>query len=152
LITTVTEKENGQTLVEARKQDTGSQKDGVIHLQEKLLSKILGNSGSVMIDDVDQRITLIKQKLHSLRVLLVLDDVNRLVKLEKLLEKMIGLVNLGSKIIITTKDKHLLRAHGVDLTYQANELDHNEAFQLFRWNALRSTNLSRILWNAQNVQ
>jgi hypothetical protein len=32
----------------------------VIHLQEKLLSKILENSSSVMIDDVDKGITLIK--------------------------------------------------------------------------------------------
>jgi ABC-type phosphate/phosphonate transport system ATPase subunit len=53
-----------------------SQKNGVIHLQEKLISKILGSPGSVIIDDVDQGITLIKQKLHSLRVLTVLDDVN----------------------------------------------------------------------------
>jgi energy-coupling factor transporter ATP-binding protein EcfA2 len=114
-----------------------SQKNGVIHLQEKLLSKILGSSSGVMIDDVGQGITLIKQKLHSLRVLIVLDDVNRSVQLEKLAGED-DWFGLGSKIIITTKDKHLLRVHGVDLTYQVNELDHNEALQLFRWNALKS--------------
>jgi hypothetical protein len=90
-----------------------------------------------MIDDVGQGMTLIKQKLHSLRVLLVLDGVNRSVQLKKLAGED-DWFGLGSKIIITTKDKHLLRVHGVDLTYQVNELDHNEALQLFRWYALGS--------------
>jgi hypothetical protein len=54
------------------------------------------------------------------------------------LEKLAGKGNwfgLGSRIIITTRDKHLLTAHGVDSTYQVNELDHNEALQLFSWHA-----------------
>jgi DNA replication protein DnaC len=43
--------------------ETSSQKDGLIHLQNKLLSKILGGS-SLMVDNVDQGITLIKQRLR----------------------------------------------------------------------------------------
>jgi hypothetical protein len=38
---------------------------------------------------------------------------------------------LGSRVIITTRNKYLLNAHGVDSTYQVNELDENEALQLF---------------------
>jgi hypothetical protein len=41
-------------------------------------------------------------------------------------------------IIITTREKLLLSAHEVYLSYQVNELNYNEALQLFRWNALKS--------------
>jgi ABC-type oligopeptide transport system ATPase subunit len=114
-----------------------AQKNGMIHLQEKLLSKILGSSSSLMVDNVDLGVTLIKQKLQSLRVLLVLDDVNHSIQLEKLAGED-DWFGLGSRIIITTRGKHLLCAHGLDLTYRVNELDHKEALQLFRWNALKS--------------
>ena len=113
--------------------EASSQKDGLIQLQNKLLSKILGSS-SPMVDNVDQGSTLIKQRLSRLRILLVLDDVDKLVQLEKLAGKC-DWFGLGSKIIITTRDKLLLRAHGVDSTYEVNRLDHDESLQLFCWNA-----------------
>jgi len=109
----------------------------MIHLQEKLLSKIEGSSSSLMVDNVDLGVTLIKQRLHSLRVLLILDDVNHSVQLEKLAGED-DWFGLGSRIIITTRRKHLLCAHEVDLTYTVNKLDHNAALQLFRWNVLKS--------------
>ena len=37
----------------------------------------------------------------------------------------------GSRIIITTRDKHLLHVHGVDETYEAKELNHEESIELF---------------------
>ncbi|GLT53804.1 hypothetical protein SLA2020_270500 [Shorea laevis] len=115
--------------------ETSSQK-GLIHLQNKLLSKILGDS-SLMVDNVDQGITLIEQRLRSLRVLLVLDDVDQSLQLEKLAGKG-DWFGLGSRIIVATRNKHLLIAHGVDSTYQMNELNDNEAFQLFSWHAFKS--------------
>jgi hypothetical protein len=77
---------------------------------------------------------LIKERLRLIRILLVLDDVDHLDQLEKLVGKG-DWFGLGSRIILTTRDKHLLSAHGIDLAYQVNELDHNEALQLFSWNA-----------------
>jgi hypothetical protein len=115
--------------------ETSSQK-GLIHLQNKLLSKILGGS-SLMVDNVDQGISLIEQRLHNLRVLLVLDDVDQLVQLEKLVGKG-DWFGLGSRIIVATRDKHLLISHGFDSTYQVNELNHKEALQLFSWHAFKS--------------
>jgi hypothetical protein len=103
----------------------------MIHLQEKLLSQILGSSSNLMVDNVDLGVTLIKQRLHSLRILLVLDDVNHLVQLEKLAGED-DWFGLGSRIIITTRCKHLLCAHRIDLTYTVNKLDHNAALQLFK--------------------
>ncbi|MCI02291.1 NBS-containing resistance-like protein, partial [Trifolium medium] len=37
----------------------------------------------------------------------------------------------GSKIIITTTDRHLLKKHGVDHIYRVKELDESESLQLF---------------------
>ncbi|XP_059455254.1 disease resistance protein RPV1-like [Corylus avellana] len=113
--------------------EKSNQEDGLVHLQNKLLSNILGESSS-MVDNVDQGITLIKQRLCSLKIFLVLDDVDQSIQLEKLVGKG-DLFGLGSRIIITTRDKHLLTVHGVDSTYQVNKLDDNEDLALFSWHA-----------------
>jgi hypothetical protein len=113
--------------------ETSNQMDGLIRLQKELLSKILGGS-SPMIDNVDEGITLIEKRLRLIRVLLVLDDVDQLDQLQKLAGKTTWF-GVGSKIVITTRDKHLLLAHEVDLTYRVNELGHNEALRLFSWHA-----------------
>ncbi|XP_059455266.1 disease resistance protein RPV1-like [Corylus avellana] len=116
--------------------ETSNKIGGLINLQKKLLSKILGGS-SLIVDNVDHGITLIKQRLRSLRVLLVLDDVDKLDHLEKLAGKR-DWFGLGSRIIIATRDAHLLIAHGVDSIYQVNVLNDNEALQLFSWHAFGS--------------
>jgi hypothetical protein len=111
--------------------ETSSQK-GLIDLQNKLLSIILGGS-SRMVDNVDQGITLIEKRLHQLRILVVLDDVDHSDHLEKIVGKG-DWFGLGSRIIITTRDKHLLTKHQV-LAYEVKELDHYKALQLFSWHA-----------------
>lgn len=47
----------------------------------------------------------------------------------------------GSRILITTRDKHLLAAHQVNLIYEVDELDFDEAIELFSWNTFRSNKL-----------
>jgi hypothetical protein len=113
--------------------ETSGQMNGLINLQNKLLYEILEGS-SPMVDKVDQGITLIKERLRLIRVLLILDDVDQSIQLQKLAGKA-NWFGVGSRIIITTRDIHLLRAHGVDSAYEVNELDHNEAIQLFSWHA-----------------
>ncbi|XP_059455238.1 disease resistance protein RPV1-like [Corylus avellana] len=115
--------------------ETFSQMDGLMILQNKLLSNILGDSSPV-VDNVDRGIILIQDRLRSLRVLLVLDDVDQLDQLEKLVGKD-DWFGLGSRIIITTRNKRLLSAHGVYSTYQMNGLNHDEALKLFSWNAFK---------------
>ncbi|XP_061342973.1 TMV resistance protein N-like [Gastrolobium bilobum] len=56
---------------------------------------------------------------------------------EKILSELVGERNL-SIIIITTRDKHLLDFHGVKKIYEVNNFSDNEAFELFRWNALKN--------------
>ncbi|XP_059455269.1 TMV resistance protein N-like [Corylus avellana] len=112
--------------------ETCSQTGGLISLQNKLLSRILGRS-SLTIDNVDEGIGLIGQRLRLKRVLLVLDDVDQSVQLKKLAGK-VNWFGLGSRIIITTRDENLLTKHQV-LTYEVKELDCNEALQLFSYHA-----------------
>ncbi|XP_059455234.1 disease resistance protein RPV1-like [Corylus avellana] len=113
--------------------ETSGRKEGLIYLQNELLAMILRGS-SLKVENVHQGITLIKESLHNLRVLLVLDDVDNLVQLKYLVGKG-NWFGLGSRIIIATRNKFVLRAHGVGSIYQVKELDHNEALQLFSWHA-----------------
>jgi hypothetical protein len=119
--------------------ETSGQMGGLINLQNKLLSEILEGS-SPMVDKVDQGITLIKERLRLIRILLVLDDVDHQDQIEKLAGNG-DWFGLGSRVILTTRDKHLLSAHEVYSAYPVNELDHNEALQLFSWNAFNKDRL-----------
>jgi hypothetical protein len=112
--------------------ETSSQIGGLIRLQKELLYKILGGS-SLTVDNVDQGINLIKKRLRIIRVLLVLDDVDQSIQLEKL-AKQIDWFGVGSRILITTRNKGLLIKHQV-LTYEVKELDHHKALRLFSWHA-----------------
>lgn len=116
--------------------ETSMKECGLVKLQEILLSQILGNS-SLKVGNVDRGINVIKERLCCKRVLLVLDDVDQLVQLQ-ILSGEHNWFGLGSRIIITTRDEHLLIKHNVDFTYKMNELDHNEAFQLFSLHAFKS--------------
>ncbi|XP_059450980.1 TMV resistance protein N-like [Corylus avellana] len=111
--------------------ETSSQ-TGLIHLQNKLLSKILECS-SIIVDNVDQGITLIEQRLCLKRILLVLDDVDHSDQIEKIVGNC-DWFDLGSRVIITTRDAHLLTKYQA-LTYRVRELDHYKALQLFSYHA-----------------
>ncbi|KAK9943998.1 hypothetical protein M0R45_009584 [Rubus argutus] len=109
--------------------------EGLVQLQETLLSKVLGGVG-VKLSNVDDPAYEIEKRLWNKRVLIILDDVDHL----KQLENLAGGYNWfgpGSRIIITTRDKHLLIAHGVSLTYKVKELNFCEAFELFSWNSFK---------------
>ncbi|XP_059455285.1 disease resistance protein RUN1-like [Corylus avellana] len=117
--------------------ETSDQKGGPVYLQNKLLSKILGGS-SQMVDNDDQGVTFIERRLHLKRILLVLDDVNKSDQLEKLAGRT-DWFGLGSRIIITTRDKRLLHAYdGVLSIYPMKGLGHYEALRLFSWHAFKS--------------
>jgi hypothetical protein len=62
--------------------------------------KILGHTAEV--DSVDEGLTGIKRRLCSKRILLILDDADQLIQLDKLAEK-IDWFDSGSRNIITTR-------------------------------------------------
>ncbi|KAF5451959.1 hypothetical protein F2P56_027009 [Juglans regia] len=111
-------------------------KGGLVKLQKKILSDILRDP-TVEVDDVDRGINLIQEKLCCKKVLLVLDDIDCLDQLQKLSERS-DWFGLGSRIIIITRDKHLLVQHDVgNWIYPMNKLDPKDALKLFSWHAFK---------------
>ncbi|KAG6675500.1 hypothetical protein I3843_15G098900 [Carya illinoinensis] len=114
--------------------ETSKQAGGLIQLQNTLPFDILGTSLDVR--DTDKGINVIKHRLCSKRVLLVLDDVDELVQIEKLVGDR-DWFGLGSRIIITTRDQQLLKISEVDSKYKLKLLDENEALRLFSLHAFK---------------
>lgn len=113
-----------------------STKYGLVQLQETILSEIVGEK-SIKLGSINRGITILKSKLQRKKVLLILDDVDKLEQLNALAGDLSWFA-YGSKIIVTTRNKHLLHAHGVERTYEAKGLDHHEALELFSWHAFKS--------------
>ncbi|RHN59066.1 putative P-loop containing nucleoside triphosphate hydrolase [Medicago truncatula] len=72
------------------------------------------------------------------RVLLVLENVDKLEQLNALCGSRKWFAP-GSKIIITTRDRHLLKEHGVDHIYRVKELDKSESLDLLNCSAFSQT-------------
>ncbi|KAL4613858.1 hypothetical protein ACB092_07G011800 [Castanea dentata] len=108
-----------------------SRKDcSIIELQGQLLSEILG-SKEVKVHNTSRGINVIKERLSCKKILLILDDVDKLGQLENFLGKCDWLAN-GSRVIITTRDRHVLTTLEIDpLIYEVVQLDRHEALQLF---------------------
>nr|XP_011462189.1 PREDICTED: TMV resistance protein N-like [Fragaria vesca subsp. vesca] len=88
--------------------------------------------------NIDEQISMIRDMLRDKRVLLIIDDVKQMDELSILIggSESFG---LGSRIIITTRDKNLLTSHQVNyLMHEVKELDFGEVLELFSWNAFQS--------------
>ncbi|KAL4598048.1 hypothetical protein ACB092_11G030900 [Castanea dentata] len=110
------------------------EKDGLVRLQQKLIYQILNEN--VGVEDVNEGVFVIKNRLRHKKILLVLDDVDQLDQLNKLAGDHIWF-GLGSRVIITTRDMHLLQTLGVDEIYEANGLTHHESLRLLSLKAFK---------------
>ncbi|XP_065637386.1 disease resistance protein RUN1-like [Quercus suber] len=109
----------------------------VIELQEALLFEILRDT-NLKVGNKSRGINMIKERLSFMRILLVLDDVDKWIQIENLLGGCDWFAS-GSKIIITTRDKHLAATLGnCCSTYSVKELDQDEALELFSMHAFQS--------------
>ncbi|XP_024197650.1 disease resistance protein RUN1-like [Rosa chinensis] len=79
---------------------------------------------------------MIERRLCRIKVLVVIDDVDQLTQLEKLAGSH-NWIGPESRIIITTTDVQLLKAHDVDATYKADGLNCDEALQLLSLKAFK---------------
>ncbi|GMY19605.1 TMV resistance protein N-like isoform X2, partial [Fagus crenata] len=108
---------------------------GLVSLQKQLLCKILVEK-EINIWDLRGGIDIIRNRLRNKKVLIVLDDVDG----EKQLEALVGKhdwFGVGSRIIVTSRDSHLLRRHGVDDVFTTKGLNNDEALELFSWRAFK---------------
>ncbi|KAG7942561.1 hypothetical protein I3843_16G109800 [Carya illinoinensis] len=119
----------------ANVREISSREEGMVKLQKQLLVDLLGDFGSLNIGNVGAT-NVIKDRLRSKRVLLILDDVNESHQLEELARNKYWF-SPGSRIVITTRDQHVLTYHLVDSTYEVQGLDNNQAIQLFNWHAFK---------------
>ena len=113
-----------------------SNKHGLDHLQSIILSEILGDK-RIMFPSEQQGISMIQHRLQKKRLLLILDDVDKHEQLQTLVGRP-HWVGRGSKVIITTRDKHLLTSHHVQETYEVKKLNKNHALQLLTWKVFKS--------------
>ena len=101
-----------------------------LSLQKELISQILNKKQFIKnkYDGVD----MIKKNLCNKKVLLVFDDVDESKKLEMVIRKS-DRFGLGSRIIITTRDKHLLKVFPLDEDeiFEVKALNYDDALCLF---------------------
>ncbi|XP_025631561.1 TMV resistance protein N isoform X3 [Arachis hypogaea] len=105
-----------------------SAKNGIVHIQRELLSHLSVRSN--YFHNLYDGVKIIANSLHNKKVLLVLDDISERSQLENLAGKQ-EWFGPGSRIIITTRDKHLLMTHGVHQTCELEGLVQKEALHLF---------------------
>ncbi|KAJ9166730.1 hypothetical protein P3X46_021437 [Hevea brasiliensis] len=109
------------------------EKHTIVHLRDEILSKLLGVDIKIGIPNVLP--SFVKNMLLKKRVLIVLDDVSSPLQLKSLLEEHDS-YGSGSRIIITSRNKQVLK-YGCAKIYEVKELIPHEAFQLFRFHALK---------------
>ncbi|PRQ21560.1 putative TIR domain, P-loop containing nucleoside triphosphate hydrolase [Rosa chinensis] len=114
-----------------------TEKQGAVHLQKQLLSDLL--ECSVNVQNTKKGKSIMRERLRTKMVLIILDDVDQEKQLEALCDR--ESFGPGSRIIITTRDKHLL-VEG-DKVYTVNRLTDDEALELFRMKAFKKDQLVR---------
>ncbi|KAF7849947.1 hypothetical protein BT93_L0098 [Corymbia citriodora subsp. variegata] len=113
----------------AQVRETSNQRDGLVALQKQLLSEILSPK-ELTVYTVDGGISLAQERLCCKKVLLVLDDVDKLGQLNALAGEG-NWFGKGSRIIVTSRDRHLLNSHGINCVYEVKTLEGNESSDLF---------------------
>ncbi|KAL2329129.1 hypothetical protein Fmac_022556 [Flemingia macrophylla] len=108
--------------------ETSKQSNGLEFLQQRLLSNILEDN-KIKVESKEEGIRTIKDRLCLKRVLIVLDDISIIEQLNNLAGER-NWFGLGSRIIITTRNKHLLDG-GVEKRYEMKFLDNQESLELF---------------------
>ncbi|XP_039162855.1 TMV resistance protein N-like [Eucalyptus grandis] len=122
-------------LADVRESSKG--KDGLVNLQNKLLSKLLGRHSINEILDVNDGINKIRGALRNKKVIIVLDDVDEKEQLKSLAENG-SWFGSCSKIIVTTRDKSVLTEAPNVSTYEVCEMEFGHALKLFSRHAFNS--------------
>ncbi|EXB68708.1 TMV resistance protein N [Morus notabilis] len=107
-----------------------TQKYGLAHLEIKLFSTLLDLRNLETVDH------FVRNRLIGKKVLIVLDDIDDIDQLEKLIGDG-SWFGEGSKIIITTRDKQVILSADKEV-YEVKQLDFEKALQLFQFNAFRT--------------
>ncbi|XP_062028442.1 disease resistance protein RUN1-like [Rosa rugosa] len=116
--------------------ETATDSSGKIALQERLLSDVLKPT-KIEVGDVSRGINVIRERLGSKKVLVIIDNVDHVDQLTALAIRRDSF-GLGSIIIITTRDRHLLQLVKVDKIHLTQKMNEEEALELFSWHAFQN--------------
>ncbi|XP_068328603.1 disease resistance protein RPV1-like [Pyrus communis] len=122
----------GSSYVESIR-ETASHPNGLVQIQKQILCDIL-NGKKEKIHNVSEGIIKIGRAISLRRVLLVLDDVDHMDQFDAVLS-MKDQFYPGSKIIITTRRKRLLKAHEGITVHEVGPLGFDESLELLSQHA-----------------
>ncbi|CAN1264426.1 Disease resistance protein L6 [Linum perenne] len=112
-----------------------SKSDGVVTLQNKIISSILITDYKVK--DASEGLRVINDRVCKYKVLVVLDDVNDSSQFDQIMGKLDNF-SWGSRFIITTRDKWVLQVLQECEFYEPKEMNDDHALQLFSKHAFRT--------------
>ncbi|KAI9079566.1 hypothetical protein K1719_038470 [Acacia pycnantha] len=104
------------------------QPEGLVSLQNRLLARL--EVKDLKICDSYDGMRMIRSRLCKKKVLLVLDDIDNMSQLKHLAESL-DWFGKGSRIIITTRDRHPLTSIGVERIYEVKAKNDDESLQIF---------------------
>ncbi|XP_058777523.1 disease resistance protein RUN1-like [Vicia villosa] len=109
--------------------------DGLISAQKETLLQIAGEEQLQTCNSYNTPY-LIRRRLHRVRALITIDNVDQVKQLEEL-----GVdrecLGPGSRIIITSRDKHIFEEYGVDAVYPVPHLNRKNSLQLLSRRAFK---------------
>ncbi|CAN1827703.1 Disease resistance protein L6 [Linum perenne] len=109
--------------------DALSEKDGVLALQNKIISSIL-RKDSFKAKDVNDGIRVIRERVCKHKLLIVLDDVDERVQFEDILGKLENF-SVDSRFIITTRDTRVLELLQECKLFELEEMSCDPSLKLF---------------------
>ncbi|XP_058730452.1 disease resistance protein RUN1-like isoform X2 [Vicia villosa] len=109
--------------------------DGPISAQKQILLQIVGEEQLQTCTSYNTY-NLIRSRLHRVKALIILDNVDQVEQLEKLSVSREWLGE-GSRVIVISRDEHILKEYGVDVVYKVPLLNENNSLQLFSRKAFK---------------
>lgn len=110
-----------------------SERGGLVYLRERLYSEILEETLKIRTPSVPK---CIKERLQQMKVFVVLDDVNKPEQLDYLAGGL-DRFGLGSRVVVTSRDRQVFDKCRVDKIYEVEGLNQNEAVEHFSNYAFR---------------
>ncbi|KEH18958.1 disease resistance protein (TIR-NBS-LRR class) [Medicago truncatula] len=112
-----------------------SKRHGLSYTYNRLLSKLLGEDLHIETPKVIS--SMVMKRLKRMKAFIVLDDVRTLELLDNLIGAGHDCLGVGSRVIVTTRDKHVLTGGGIDEIHQVKEMNSQNSIRLFSLNAFK---------------
>ncbi|KOM24857.1 hypothetical protein LR48_Vigan1964s000100 [Vigna angularis] len=120
------------------------QREGIYNIIKKYKSDLLKEASST-------RLSYYNERLKRAKVLLILDDVTDSIQLRKLMEGCDSF-GQGSRIIMTSRDRQVLKNAGADDIYELKELNFYDSLKLFNLHAFKPNSPEEITYMDLSVK